>query len=212
MGGMILACGGCTDALIETKVWEVGLLPALLLGLLAEGALFAVVTWVRRMESTSPRAVPAAISSGLFVLALFTGAGAVLGATVAALILLGAAGWSLSRNYRFSPPLTWLRVAVLGVAVVVGSWRAWPGHRATGDLLAIALVATPLRATDGWLFDELRSRPDSVPGLERLAEGPRKGDEALVQLHFTLNGSHEFRRATCERWRITSPRLAEACR
>lgn len=213
MVGLVLACGACTDALIGAKFWWLGIMPAVLLALIAEGALFTVVTWVRRTESTAPRAVPAAVAAGLFVLLIIIGGGGVLGTTAATVILLGAASWSMFRNHRFSPRLTWLRVAVISAGAVVGSWRAWPTHRSTEDLLDVAIAATRLRATDGWLFNELRARPDAVPELERIA-GPRDDDETLLLLHFALNGSSEFRRPKCERWRASptrTPRLNAAC-
>ena len=211
---LILACGACTDALVDTKFWWLALMAFLLLGLLTEGAVFTVVTWLRRIDSVAPRAFPAAAAGGLFTLGLFS-YGATVGITVAALILLPAACWSLFRNHRFSPLLTWIRVTLIVVGAAVGVWRAWPSHRPVEQLVETGLSVTRFRVTDGWLFEELRSRPDAVPVLELRASSGNIDDGDLLRLHAALGGSSSFREKICVRVKAAPPyrqaSFAELC-
>lgn len=199
---LILACGACTDALVESRHWWLALMPFLLLGLLTEGAVFAAVTWLRRIESVSPRAFPAAAAGGLFTLSLFS-YGGTLGIAAAPLILLPAAGWSLFRNHRFSPLLTWVRVTILVVGAAVGAWQAWPSHRPVEQLVRTGLYVTRFRVADGWLFEELRNRPDALPELERRASTEDSDNEAVLRLHAALGGSSAFREPICVRWKAS---------
>ncbi len=183
----VLACGACSDALVDTKVWWLALTPLLVLGLLAEGGVFALVTWLRRIDSVSPRAFPAAAAMAVLVLVLFGGGGFLVGLSAVAFILLPAAGWSLFRNYGFAPALTWVRVGLICLGLCAGLWRAWPTHRDTDQLLDVAIVATRFHLADGWIIDELRRRPQSVSALNRFAVAGRD-DAAVARLREILGG------------------------
>lgn len=210
---VVLGCGACTDAILESQHWALGALLFVLLGLLAEGALFTVVTFSRRIETVSPRAFPAAVAAALFSLALLSPLGANVGLAAAALVLLPAAALSLTRNHRFSPALTWVRVAVIVAGGLVGLWGAWPAHRSTAQLLRVATALVRLRAVDGWISQELRSRPDVIPALERELDDDVWDDSAL-ELHAALGGPREYRQAACLRRKTRpshGPFFDEAC-
>ncbi len=101
---MLLACAACSDALFQSRHWWLGVAPTLFLAMLLEGAVFALITFGRKIDSVSPRAYPAALAGLLLTLSMFT-LGIVVGLALALVVLVPAAGWSLFRNFRFSPAL-----------------------------------------------------------------------------------------------------------
>jgi hypothetical protein len=193
---MLLACGACSDALLESRHWWLGGAPVLFLTLLVEGAVFGLVTWAMKLRSVAPRVHATVYARLLLTLSMFL-VGMGLGLAFALLVLIPAAFWSLFRNFRGSPVLTSARVAILCAALGAGLWEAWPSHRSVDHLLDVAITAARLRVVDSWIVDELRHRPGPVSELERrVSESP---EASMLELHAALRGPPEFRRTYCER-------------
>ena len=206
---MLLACAACSDALFQSRHWWLGVAPTLFLAMLLEGAVFALITFGRKIDSVSPRAYPAALAGLLLTLSMFT-LGIVVGLALALVVLVPAAGWSLFRNFRFSPALTVARVVILSAGLLIGFWRAWPAHRNADDLLEIARTAARFRVFDSWIIEELRDRPEAVSALEsRVSESP---EASMLELHAALGGPVDFRRPHCEQLQRKRPRDEEVAR
>ena len=193
---MLFACGVCSDSLFESRHWWLGAAPIMFLTLLVEGAVFALIAWGMKLKSASPRTHVTALAGLLLTLSMFV-VGMSFGLASALLVLVPAAAWSLFRNFRISPAMTAVRIAILSVALAAGVWRAWPSHRDADGLLDVAITASQFRIVDSWIVDELRRRPGTVSALERrVVEAP---EASMLELHTALGGPPEFRRSHCER-------------
>lgn len=179
-----LACGACTDALMESHFWWLTSAGPIVLALALEGLAFSAFCLARNVPPKAARHWVFAACGGLLVLALFSGAGMRLG--LAAVSVVAALGLlvSVRANRALPSGVNAARVGLLAAGVVLGLWNAWPSHRSTEHLLDVGAYVMRFKKGDGWVFDELRARPEAIELLDSsLSTGDRDG---LVELRALL--------------------------
>lgn len=193
---LMLACSACSDAIWDFQAWWAPAFGPLFLGFCAEGV---ACTFLRRRARTHRR-VEAALAFLALVVLIVVGGGVLLGLAVACAVLLFGLARSMIVDSSFPPTVTAARIGVIMLGLSAGLWRAWPSHRTTGELLEGAAYVSRFPLGDGWMIDELRSRPDA---LKALAFDLTHGNETHVILHARLGGPPADRADACARLKLS---------
>lgn len=209
-----LACGVCTDMLVEKNGWWLALPRWAFAALLVD----AVAFWVyRRIMGAGVPLPTVPIVLGLLVAIVTMGFGG--GSIIPAAIATPFFGVRFARSVRIwkeqsgatsSRRLLGARIALVGMVFATMAGLAFPPAVPMATLLRKALYSARLSdpIPGNWMERELVSRPEAIPEVERrtaeeLAQDPNGVGLTLVRLarlHFMMGGERAKRADVCQRW------------
>jgi hypothetical protein len=194
--GVVLACNFCSEAVFLTRFWWAPVAGALLLGLLADAALFGLYRFRTGVTEHRTRKYFVPLALVAWGAIFMSGGGMTQALFALEAVMLVATGYSLVRNRTFGLRLAAARVGVMSTFVLLGLWGARPEHRDMEELIRTGTYVMRFHLpTDLWLFEELRRRPESVPAIEASFTGSHP--ELALALHAVVGGPVSSRAKGC---------------